>query len=259
MALKGLIIRQPWIEMILAGTKVWEMRSERTMFRGPIALIEKGTGFVVGTAILSDSLPPISPKDMGACRTKHRIPAEISDEVGFKWFTPWVLKDVRRLARPVPYVHRSGAVILVALDADVEVAIKSQTQIDLCPARLIAKEPPTAAAGPLPTSGSSAGRTGVVIPLTGGNIRNGHFYLREARSLLPTNVIGGSNKSAAGWPVTVAFASGETVETDVDGEKMIFRERAAVRRFFEHVKPQEGDRLLLERTAEWHFRVSLVA
>ncbi|KAB7646099.1 hypothetical protein [Polymorphobacter fuscus] len=259
MALKGLIIRQPWIEMILAGTKTWEMRSERTALRGPIALIEKGTGLVVGTAILSDSLPPLSPEDMGACRTNHGIPAEMSGEVGFKWFTPWVLTEARRLAQPVPYVHRSGAVIWVELDADVEMAVGSQSQMDPGPAPPIAKGPPAAVAGPLPTPGVSTGIVGVHIPLTGGNIRNGHFYLRVARSLLPVNAIGGSNKSAAGWPVTVNFASGETVETDVDGEKMIFRERAAVRRFFERVKPREGDRLLLERTAERHFRVSLAA
>ncbi len=259
MALKGLIIRQPWIEMILDGTKTWEMRSERTALRGPIALIEKGSGLVVGTATLSDSLPPLSPEDMGACRTNHRIPAEISGEVGFKWFTPWVLTEVRRLARPVPYVHRSGAVIWVELDADVEITVRSHSQTDPSPALPIAKEPPAAAVGPLPTPGYSASRTGVHIQLTGGNIRNGHFYLRVARSLLPVNAIGGANKSAAGWPVTLNFASGETVETDIDGEKMIFRERAAVRRFFERVKPREGDRLLLERTAERHFRVSLLA
>lgn len=261
MALKGLIIRQPWIEMILAGTKTWEMRSERTALRGPVALIEKGTGLVVGTATLTDSLPALKPEDMGASRANHRIPAEMSGEVGFKWFTPWVLAEVRRLTRPVPYVHRSGAVIWVELDADVEVAVRSQSQMAVGAVPPAAKPRPAAAATAVrgPAMKVRSGGAEVHIPLTGGNIRNSHFNLQAARSLLPADAIGGANKGSAGWPVTVHFSSGESVETDIDGQKMIFRERAAVRRFFERVKPREGDQLLLELTADRQFRVSLAA
>lgn len=40
---RGLIIRKPWIDYILDGTKVWELRSTRTKIRGEIGLIEAGT------------------------------------------------------------------------------------------------------------------------------------------------------------------------------------------------------------------------
>ncbi|WP_353200130.1 hypothetical protein [Sandarakinorhabdus sp.] len=42
------------------------MRAERTKVRGPIALIEKGTGLVVGVANLTDSLSPLSLREMSA-------------------------------------------------------------------------------------------------------------------------------------------------------------------------------------------------
>jgi len=39
---KGLVIKSPYIDRILAGTKTWEMRSSATSVRGPIALIKQG-------------------------------------------------------------------------------------------------------------------------------------------------------------------------------------------------------------------------
>lgn len=73
--MKGLIIDEPWIGKILRGEKVWEMRTTATAVRGRIALIRKGSGTVVGTANLIDSIGPL---DMIACRAhrdKHTIPS----------------------------------------------------------------------------------------------------------------------------------------------------------------------------------------
>jgi hypothetical protein len=120
---KGLVIDQPWIGMILRGEKTWEMRSRPTNVRGPIALIQKGTGTVVGTARLVDSAPELRPDEMSGHFTKHRIPDEMVRSTGFKWLTPWVVWDVRRLPRPVPYEHAKGAVTWVNLSADVEAAV----------------------------------------------------------------------------------------------------------------------------------------
>ena len=39
----ALIIRQPWLGLILSGKKTWEIRGSRTNKRGPIALIESGS------------------------------------------------------------------------------------------------------------------------------------------------------------------------------------------------------------------------
>ena len=44
--MKGLIVDEPWISKILAGEKIWEMRSKTTAVRGQIGLIRKGSGAV---------------------------------------------------------------------------------------------------------------------------------------------------------------------------------------------------------------------
>lgn len=124
---KGLIIDAPPIDRILAGEKTWEMRSTSTKQRGTIALIRKGSGMVVGTAEVVDSRGPLSRAEMLANVALHRIePARIESGAVDKWKYAWVLRNVRRLTRPVPYTHPSGAVIWVALDASVERQIEAQ-------------------------------------------------------------------------------------------------------------------------------------
>lgn len=54
--MKGLIIDEPWIGLILLGNKTWEMRKTACHHRGRIALIRKGSGRIVGTVDLVDSL-----------------------------------------------------------------------------------------------------------------------------------------------------------------------------------------------------------
>ncbi|MCE6075326.1 hypothetical protein FS799_10720 [Agrobacterium vitis] len=114
---KGLIIADPWIGYILGGTKDWEMRSSGASHSGWFALIRKGTGAVYGLARLIEVGAPLSPAEMIATFEHHCIPEQMisSGEVA-KWNTPWKLADVRRLDRPVPYRHKSGAVTWVELD-----------------------------------------------------------------------------------------------------------------------------------------------
>jgi hypothetical protein len=52
---KGLIIDEPWIGLILLGNKTWEMRKTACHHRGRIALIRKGSGRIVGTADLIEA------------------------------------------------------------------------------------------------------------------------------------------------------------------------------------------------------------
>jgi len=42
--MKGLIIKEPWISLILSRKKTWELRSRDTRVRGRIALIRKDRG-----------------------------------------------------------------------------------------------------------------------------------------------------------------------------------------------------------------------
>jgi hypothetical protein len=88
------------------------------------------------------------------------------------------------------------------------------------------------------------------VKLTAGNIRNHHFYLRGCEALIPDGGIGGKNKEARGQTFTVRFEPGPTIETDVDGEKMILRDRKAVRAFLEASAAEEADVVALERSGD---------
>ena len=88
------------------------------------------------------------------------------------------------------------------------------------------------------------------VKLTAGNIRNHHFYLRGCESVIPEGGLGGRNKDTPGRPFTVRFEPGPTVETDVDGAKMILTDRKAVRAFLESAAASEGDVVCLQRIGD---------
>src|SRR5438128_1666594 len=116
--MKALIIAEPWISAILKGEKTWEMRKTGCKLRGPIALIKKGSGHVVGTADVADCRPPLrSPEEYAAAEPYHRVgPSRRESAFAEGWRTPWVLANARLLPKPVPYKHPSGAVIWVNLE-----------------------------------------------------------------------------------------------------------------------------------------------
>jgi hypothetical protein len=126
--LKALIVDEPWMSHILKGEKTWEMRKRQCKIRGPIALIRKGSGQVVGVAEVPGSLPPIATfAEFAAAEPKHRIPpARQPRSFADGWRNAWVFAKARPLARPVRYSHPSGAVIWVNLEPRVVEAIEAQ-------------------------------------------------------------------------------------------------------------------------------------
>jgi len=117
--MRGLIIREPWIDLILDGKKTWEIRSRTTKIRGRIALIRGGSGTIVGYATLVDSIGPQTIYELSRQGDKHGVPDKPLREFVAKYENrahAWVLKDVERLESPIPYNHPSGAVIWVNLD-----------------------------------------------------------------------------------------------------------------------------------------------
>ncbi|MHB1681529.1 MAG: ASCH domain-containing protein [Bacilli bacterium] len=115
--MKGLIIRAPWIHLILSGQKTWEIRGANTRIRGRIALIQSGTGQVYGTVDLVDC----AALDWSAFRNhiaQHRV-AEVQSLPYPKTFA-WIMAHPVRLDKPVAYQHPQGAVLWVngALDDD---------------------------------------------------------------------------------------------------------------------------------------------
>lgn len=108
--MNGLIIKDPWIDLILDGKKTWEIRGSNTNMRGTIALIKSGTGQIYGTALLTNSFR-ITDDALRQGHRNHRIP----DVADITYLAPhaWVLDDPVRWDKPLPYKHPQGAVIWV--------------------------------------------------------------------------------------------------------------------------------------------------
>lgn len=112
----ALIIKSIPIDKILAGTKTWEMRSQRTKVRGRIGLIKSGSGKIWGQANLVDCIGPLSIEERLKAQDRHQITPErfeLPDVAKYNY--AWVLEDVEAFAVPREYVHPSGAVIWVKL------------------------------------------------------------------------------------------------------------------------------------------------
>ncbi len=93
------------------------------------------------------------------------------------------------------------------------------------------------------------------VIVTGGNIRNNHFYL--PLDFFPDEAIGGRNKSeAAARTISVTFRPGRTIETEIDRTKRIFRARSAVGEFFAKTGIGEGDKVRLVKTGAFSYEVS---
>lgn len=125
--MKGIIILEPWISKILAGEKTWEMRDRNWDYRGPIALIRKGSGVVVGVADLIDVRGPFDDDQLRDAISFHRVPPECFYKDGKpRWRRAWVLEKARALPDPVPYRHPRGAVITVNLEQETTDAVLKQ-------------------------------------------------------------------------------------------------------------------------------------
>lgn len=109
---RALVVQMRWIERILSGEKVWEMRSTKTKYRGRFRLIGSGTGLIFGEVNLVDSLGMLPEEESANSFGKHAIPPE-ENHLLSKYKYPWVLENPYRYRNPLPYRHPQGAVIWV--------------------------------------------------------------------------------------------------------------------------------------------------
>ena len=116
--MKALLIKKKWLDLILSGEKTWELRGSNTARRGEIALIESGTGTIVGTCVVEGAEGPLSLSKLKRSKAMHGVaPKEFSDTPPYKRTHAWILGKARRLRRPVRYRHPPGAVIWVDLSS----------------------------------------------------------------------------------------------------------------------------------------------
>ena len=113
MITRGLIIRQPWIGLILIGEKIWEMRSRPTKIRGRIALIEQGTGLIVGECEIVSSGKALQEWEKESYKSLHKVEDLSLLE---KWCYPWEIGSVKKYKTPFSYNHPKGAVTWVNIE-----------------------------------------------------------------------------------------------------------------------------------------------
>lgn len=108
---RALIVKKPWIDLILSGEKTWEMRSRKTHLTGWIGLIEQGSGLIVGKAFLTGSIE-IDELEFGENFSKHRI----NDDILLRRYSwVWEFEQAERFETPIHYKHPIGAVIWVKI------------------------------------------------------------------------------------------------------------------------------------------------
>ena len=117
-ASRGLVVRNPWADLILDGLKSWEIRGQSTRVRGRIAVIRSGTKRIWRFCDIVDVKGPLSLSDLLDNFEKHRIPSDeiLRDGLPYEKTYAWVLQDPQRLENPRPYEHPKGAIIWVRLD-----------------------------------------------------------------------------------------------------------------------------------------------
>lgn len=124
--MKGLVIREPYVDWIVDGLKAWEIRGSGTRVRGTIALIKSGSGTIVGTCELTGSVGPLSLAELRANAEKLNRRTTDVTSLPYERTHAWVLANARRLPKPIRYDHPQGAVIWVVLADAVSRAVKGQ-------------------------------------------------------------------------------------------------------------------------------------
>ncbi|MEQ2561253.1 ASCH domain-containing protein [Sutterella wadsworthensis] len=109
--LKGLIIKEKWLDKIFNENKIWEIRGNNTKIRGKVYLIQSGSGLIVGECEIIDSIK-LSVDDYYKSECYHKIDTEII-KYPYKTTYAWKLSNIKKYQKPLPYQHPRGAVIWV--------------------------------------------------------------------------------------------------------------------------------------------------
>lgn len=272
---RALIVAEPWLDLILSGKKIWEMRSRSTKLRGWVGLIRKGSGKVVGAVKITGSGDALDTNAMLANHDRHLIPVDtIRAGLVASWNTPWYLENAIKFAEPIHYHHPSGAVTWVSLEDAVCQAIAAQMPGSISEASqsfVFAAPKPTKTTLPL-------SKPAMVIPVqplnepvlekvserylgeaevTNGNLKNNHIYLRGFLDAFPSDLIAGRDQV----PPKMAYLSANGItatETDICPRHRFFRDRSWTRRFFEMNDAQPGDRVAFYEFEDLHYRLQLI-
>ena len=108
-----LVVKNPWLDLILSGKKIWEIRDAQTKQRGKIHLALSGAGGrIVGQCLIADSFA-MDKGRLGKHFAKHCI--EDLALITYRRPHAWVLSKARRYKKPFVYSHPQGAIKWVKL------------------------------------------------------------------------------------------------------------------------------------------------
>ncbi len=97
----------------------------------------------------------------------------------------------------------------------------------------------------------------IKVPITGGNLRNGHVYIREYLWFFPKSAIRGDRLDETdAQPCTLELDNFGAIETEIDAAKGIFRWRGW-KKFFRQHSVADGDHLVFLRTERDRFSVKV--
>lgn len=111
----GLIIKKRWLDLILSGVKRAEIRGHIPhSHKGvEIALIESGSGMIKGTTTIHSVTRCWQDGWFEKTQKFHQIPIEEINMVKYKKIYAWWMTKPTVFVKPIPYIHKKGAVIWV--------------------------------------------------------------------------------------------------------------------------------------------------
>lgn len=108
-----------------------------------------------------------------------------------------------------------------------------------------------------PTAVAAKQQASIKIPLTEGNIRNGHVYLREYLWFFPKTAIRGERSGdPSAESCILELPSGSAIETDIDAGKAIFRWRGW-RKLFRQMNAAAGDSVVFTRLERGRYGITV--
>lgn len=115
--MKGIIIRSPYIDEILEGTKKIEIRGMNTSIRGTVVLLKSTTNLALGTATITG----VHEMTLDEYKTYHYNRGDKLlpiNELPYKRTYAYELSNPVKFTKPKTYVHKKGQVIWVTLPDD---------------------------------------------------------------------------------------------------------------------------------------------
>ena len=107
----ALVIKKTWLDLILSGSKDWEIRGNSTTRRGWIHFAQsQAGGKLIGRAKITHCFEV--PRSEFISNIHHHRVSTLAT-VPYKRIHAWVLSDAQRFVKPFNYVHQQGAVIWV--------------------------------------------------------------------------------------------------------------------------------------------------